>query len=213
MPKLKSLRGAVGSYGRVAAGGIVDVDETQAQKLLATKRFVQASESDIAAAQKAQKAALAIKVTGATPGFAPLPEKPQAIDRLQEMIERGVLTVDEARKFTALQIQLSPEEIQTMLRREADGATAQIDAAKADLQALSAELDEREAKIVERETDVAEREHAVVKVEGDAKARAEEDAMARAEADAKAKAEATAQDAKQHPDAPAKAEAGKKAGK
>ena len=205
MPKLKSLRGAVGSYGRVAAGGIVDVDETQARKLLATKRFVQASESDIAAAQKAQKAALAIKVTGATPGFAPLPEKPQPNDRLQEMIERGVLTVDEARKFTALQIQLSPEEIQTMLRREADDATAQIDAAKADLQALSAELDEREAEIVKRETDLEEREHAVVKAEGDAKARAE--------ADAKAKAEATTQDAKEQPDAGAKAEAGKKAGK
>lgn len=175
MPKLKSLRGAVGSYGRVAAGGIVDVDETQARKLLATKRFVQASESDIAAAQKAQKAALAVTVTGATPGFAPLPEKPQAIDRLQEMLERGVLTADEARKFTALQIQLSPEEIQDMLRREADDATAQFAAAQADQDARQAELDEREAALTAREEALAAAQAATAAPEVEAKAKPEAD--------------------------------------
>ena len=57
MPKLKSLRGAIGSYGRVAANGIVDVDEPTAKRLLDTKKFVRATEKDIEAAQAAQKTA------------------------------------------------------------------------------------------------------------------------------------------------------------
>lgn len=75
MPKLKALRGAVGSYGRVAAGGIVEVDESAAEKLIRTGRFVRASAADIEAAQKAQKAALATAVPGAGKGFMPMPER------------------------------------------------------------------------------------------------------------------------------------------
>ena len=71
MPKLKSLRGAIGSYGRVAAGGIVEVSDEEAKKLLKTKRFVAATAADIAAAQKRQEAELAVQTVGATPGFEP----------------------------------------------------------------------------------------------------------------------------------------------
>lgn len=52
MAQLKSLRAQVGVYGHVRANGIVEVDEPTAKKLLATKRFVRATEADIAAAQK-----------------------------------------------------------------------------------------------------------------------------------------------------------------
>lgn len=73
MAKLKSLRGAVGTYGRVTAGGIVDVDETLAEKLVKTGRFVRASAADVAAAQAAQQAALATAIPGLGDGFVPLP--------------------------------------------------------------------------------------------------------------------------------------------
>ncbi|SHL80432.1 hypothetical protein SAMN05444389_101434 [Paracoccus solventivorans] len=73
MAKLKSLRGAVGTYGRVTAGGIVDVDETMAEKLVKTGRFVRASEADIEAAQAAQQATLATAIPGLGAGFVPLP--------------------------------------------------------------------------------------------------------------------------------------------
>jgi len=175
MPKLKSLRGAVGSYGRVAAGGIVDVDETQARKLLATKRFVQASESDIAAAQKAQKAALAVTVTGATPGFAPLPEKPQSADRLQKMIEAGEITPEEARTMARLQISVSTEEVQALIQREADEIAAQFAAAQADQDARQAELDEREAALTAREEALAAAQAATAAPEAGAKAKPEAD--------------------------------------
>lgn len=208
MPKLKSLRGAVGSYGRVSAGGIVEVDDAMAKKLLATTRFVLASGKDIAAAQKAQEAALAVKVTGTAPGFMSIPDKPQATDRLQDMISRGALTVEEAQKFTAMQIELSPDEIQTMVRRNAEEATGQIEAAKAGLQALAAELGEREADIVRREADLAEldrREADIAKREAEleerehalADAMSQADAAAKeAETKAKTKADATGDDSK-----------------
>lgn len=73
MAKLKSLRGAVGTYGRVTAGGIVDVDETMAEKLVKTGRFVRATAADIEAAQTAQQAALATAIPGLGAGFVPLP--------------------------------------------------------------------------------------------------------------------------------------------
>lgn len=69
MPKLKALRGAIGSYGRVAAGGIIDVDQAAEQKLLKTKRFVAATAEDIAAAQKAQKRYLKLNLPGVPAGF------------------------------------------------------------------------------------------------------------------------------------------------
>ena len=69
MPKLKALRGAIGSYGRVAAGGIIEVDQATEQKLLKTKRFVTATAKDIAAAQKAQKRFLKLNLPGAPAGF------------------------------------------------------------------------------------------------------------------------------------------------
>lgn len=161
MPKLKSLRGAIGSYGRVAAGGIVEVGEAHAKKLLATKRFVAATQEDIAKAKAAQEAALAVQTTGAAPGFSPMPEKPKAVDRLQEMVERGDLTPSEARKLAGLQISVSTEEVQALIQREADEVTAQIDAAKADLEARKDELDTREANLKEREAAIEAREKAL----------------------------------------------------
>ncbi|MFB2530709.1 hypothetical protein ACEYYA_00910 [Paracoccus sp. p3-h83] len=44
---LKSLRPAVGIYGTVPKGGVVEVDEATGKKLLKTGRFVQATEADI----------------------------------------------------------------------------------------------------------------------------------------------------------------------
>lgn len=73
MPKLKALRGSIGSYGRVAAGGIIEVDDNVAEKLVKTKNFVKATTADIAAAQEAQAAFLKTDVPGATAGFAPVP--------------------------------------------------------------------------------------------------------------------------------------------
>lgn len=72
MPKLKSLRGAVGSYGRVKANGIVDVEDKDVEKLLKTKRFVRATDADVADAEKAQQEFLRFSTAGATPGFMPL---------------------------------------------------------------------------------------------------------------------------------------------
>lgn len=59
MAKLKALRPSVGNYGRVAANGIVEVDDNEAKKLITTGRFVKANAADIEAAQKRLKAVLA----------------------------------------------------------------------------------------------------------------------------------------------------------
>lgn len=83
MPKLKSLRGSIGAYGRVSAGGIVEVSEPEAEKLLKTKRFVRATDADIAAAKVAQDRFLAAG-TGAGAGFPPFPEASAAADRAVE---------------------------------------------------------------------------------------------------------------------------------
>lgn len=157
MPKLKSLRGAIGAYGRVAAGGIVEVDETAAKKMLATKRFVTASDKDIEAAQKAQKTALKVEVEGATSGFLPMPDKPHANDRLKQLIDSGTLTVDEARKFVNLQIELAPDELRQAIQREFADAVETISARRNDLTDVARDLDEREAALDRREAELESR--------------------------------------------------------
>lgn len=77
--KLKSLRPAVGSYGNVAANGIVEVDESEAGRLRKTGRFVDATAADIEAAQKAQADHIARALTG-TGVFAPMPEPPRTAE-------------------------------------------------------------------------------------------------------------------------------------
>lgn len=173
--KLKSLRGALGSYGRVKAGGIVEVTDDQARKLKATKRFVDATPADITAAQKAQEAAMAVQVQGVSPGFQSVAAPAASISRLQDLISRGDIGVAEARRLVGLQIDLAPEEIRAQIledvadgkaeldrlraahderqdeldgRQEAlDARAAELDARQAQLEATAEDLDAREAEL------------------------------------------------------------------
>lgn len=154
MQKLKSLRGAVGLYGRVSAGGIVEVDDALAKKMLATKRFVSATEADITAAQKAQKAAMAVQVTGAAPGFAPMPVPPKPADRLQALIQRGEISVEDAKRLVNLQIEVSPDEIKAMVKREMDQMATEILDLQGGLEGRQDELDGRQAALDAREADL-----------------------------------------------------------
>lgn len=151
MPKLKALRGAVGSYGRVAAGGIVEVDESAADKLIKTGRFVRASAADIEAAQKAQKAALATAVPGAGKGFMPMPEKGKGLDRLEQMVERGEITQEKARELVSLQISLSTDEVRAFIEKEGKALDERLAKAAADLDKRAEELDQREQALDARE--------------------------------------------------------------
>lgn len=160
MPKLKSLRGAVGSYGRVAAGGIVEVSEAEAEKLLKTKRFVRATDADIKAAQERQKAELAVQTAGATPGFSAMPGQPDTTDRLSRMVETGQISRDKAKELVALQINLSTEEVQEFIKAEGDRIFAEVSAAQADLDARELALTERENHLAAREADLEAREKA-----------------------------------------------------
>lgn len=211
MPKLKSLRGAVGTYGRVAAGGIVDVSEADAKKLLGTKRFVTATDADIAAARKRQEAELAVETVGATPGFSAMPTPPNTADRLSQMIERGQIDRQKAKELVALQINLSTEEVQSFIQSEADKVLAEISAEQSRLTAIEQALSDREDQLAKREADVDAREKALA----EAKVKADAEAVQR-RADgnaAKAQAEAEAANAKQAEEANAKASVEKKAAK
>ncbi|SEN90618.1 colicin import membrane protein [Paracoccus alcaliphilus] len=201
MPKLKALRGAIGSYGRVAAGGIIEVDQAHADKLIKAGNFVAATQKDVAAAQKAQKAALALAVPGAGPGFMPMPKQPASVDRLSQMVERGDISRDKAKELVSLELSLSTNEVRAFIQKEADEITAQIDAARRDIDARAQELDAREATMAaraqeldKREADIADREKAVEAA--DEKAKADAEVKAKADADAKAKADAEAKAAK-----------------
>lgn len=202
MPKLKALRGAVGSYGRVAAGGIVEVDEPAASKLLKTGRFVRATDQDIAAAQKAQKAVLAAQTPGTGAAFMPMPDAPSSDDRLSQMVQRGEISRDKAKEFASLQIALSTDEVQAFIQEEGDRIKAEVAAAQEGLDARDRELDqraetlqirdqeldEREAELAEREAELAERESALAALEKelDARANALADREKAVEADSKA---------------------------
>ena len=175
MPQLKSLRGAMGSYGRVTAGGIVDVTEAEAQKMIKTGRFVKATADDIKAAKAVLETSLKPGTTGATTGFSAIPEKPQSADRLQKMIEAGEITPEEARTMARLQISVSTEEVQALIQREADEIAAQFAAAQADQDARQAELDEREAALTAREEALAAAQAATAAPEVEAKAKPEAD--------------------------------------
>lgn len=179
MPKLKALRGAVGSYGRVAAGGIVEVDEPAASKLLKTGRFVHATDQDIAAAQKAQKAVLAVKTPGTGAAFMPMPDAPSSDDRLSQMVQRGEISRDKAKEFVSLQIALSTDEVQAFIQEEGDRIKAEVAAAQEGLAARDHELDQRaetlqirDQELDEREAGLAERESALAALEKDLDARA-----------------------------------------
>lgn len=211
MPKLKSLRGAIGSYGRVAAGGIVEVSDDDAKKLLKTKRFVPATDADIEAAKKRQEAELAVETVGATPGFSAMPAKPATTDRLSQLFERGEIDRNKARELVGLQISLSTEEVQGFIQAEADKVFADVAAAQAELDAREQALAGREDQVAKRVADLNTREKAAAeaKVKADAEAvqrRADENA-------ANAPADAEAANAKQAEEAKAKPEADKKAAK
>lgn len=156
MAKLKSLRAASGSYGRVAAHGIIDVDDAQAKKLKATKRFVDATPADIEAAQKRQAGALAVQAQGAAPGFAAIAEPPAGIDRLQDMIKRGGISPEDARRLVAYQIEVSPAEVQAQIREDVERATAEIETQRTAMDARQAELDGHAAELADREQSMAE---------------------------------------------------------
>lgn len=94
MPKLKALRGAIGSYGRVAAGGIIDVDEASAEKLLKTRRFVRATAEDIAAAQAAQERFLRLNPS-ATAAFSPVPTNLAPTDAAADASDDAAKAADE----------------------------------------------------------------------------------------------------------------------
>ncbi|MTH61438.1 hypothetical protein [Paracoccus litorisediminis] len=143
MPKLKALRGSIGIYGRVKANGIVEVEEKDADKLLKSKRFVRATDADIAAAEKAQQDFLAVNMTGVTPGFAPV-AVPKAADRLQAMIEGGAISKEKAQELLALQIDLSDDEVKAGLQSWIDERRAEVMVLQADLTTRDAELNDRE---------------------------------------------------------------------
>lgn len=136
MPKLKSLRGSIGIYGRVKANGIVEVDEVHVEKLLKSKRFVRATAADIAAAEEAQKAFLAVGMTGASAGFAPVAVAEEK-GRLAAMIDSGAISKAKAQELVALQIELSDDELRA---------------------AIQSVIEEKEAEFAARETVLAERE-------------------------------------------------------
>lgn len=156
MAKLKALRGAVGAYGRVAAGGIIDVDEGQAGKLIKTARFVRASDSDIEAAQEAQKLALTVSGAGSGAAFMPVPERAQPLDRLSQMIDSGQITRDKAKELTSLQISLSTDEVKAFIKAEADRLYGEIAAEQEKLSAREDALVERAAELAARETEFAD---------------------------------------------------------
>jgi chemotaxis protein histidine kinase CheA len=165
MPKLKALRGSIGTYGRVAAGGIVEVDDAEAKKLLETKRFQRASDADVKAAQAAQRKFLKVAVAGATPGFAPVAEAPQPVEDA----------------FGALEIEQQRAEIQRGIEALAAEASR--------LSAIEAQLIERHDLQEDRHADLKRREEDLQKREEALAASAAEKAQKQAaEADAADKA-------------------------
>lgn len=171
MPKLKSLRAASGSYGRVAANGIIDVTDAQAKQLKATKRFVDATPADIEAAQKRQAGALAVQAQGAAPGFAAIAEPPAGIDRLQDMIKRGGISPEDARRLVAYQIEVSPAEVQAQIREDVERATAEIETQRTAMDARQAELDARQAELDGHAAELADREQSMAEAAKDLDAR------------------------------------------
>lgn len=149
MPKLKALRGSIGIYGRVKANGIVEVDEVHVDKLLKSNRFVRATAADIAAAEEAQKAFLAVGMTGATPGFAPVAVAGDK-GRLAALIDSGAISKAKAQELVALQIEISDDELR--------------DALQSVISEKEAELAARETVVTEREVDLSAREAAHVDI-------------------------------------------------
>lgn len=143
MPSLKALRGSIGAYGRVRAGGIVEVDDAAAKKLIATKRFVTATAEDIAAAQKAQEEYLKVGVVGVTPGFAPMPRAPEPIEgeaaglefdaREKQLAERATELDTEVQRLYDLDAALKEREAELDAREKANANEneAALDAAAA----------------------------------------------------------------------------------
>ena len=143
MPKLKSLRGAIGIYGRVKANGIVEVEEKDVEKLLKSKRFVRATAADIAAAEDAQKEFLTVNMTGTAPGFAPV-ASPKSADCLQAMIDSGAITKEKAKELVSLQIELSADEVKAEIQRSMDEVRGEFAVRQADLTAREKDLSIRE---------------------------------------------------------------------
>ena len=101
--KLKALRAKVGAYGRVAANGIVEVDVSDAERLVKTGGFVKATEDDIKAAQKRQKEFLNSRPAGYA-GFSPLPSDTAAAEKAKadaEAAEKAKADAEAAEKAKA----------------------------------------------------------------------------------------------------------------
>lgn len=162
MAKLKALRGGIGAYGRVKANGIVEVSDTDAKVLLATKRFVVASEADIAKAQKAQSDFLKVESKGATSGFAPMPDKPLNQDRLSAMIEAGQIDRAKAKELVALQINLSDDEVREAFERDLAAVAEEMRVKSTELEARESELTAQREALAAREQDLEARKHAHV---------------------------------------------------
>ena len=131
MAKLKSLRASVGAYGRVAAGGIIEVEEKDVKKLTDTHRFVPATETDIETAQKAQAEHLKVAVVGAGASFAPMPP-------VVSPAENEVIT---------LKLQADAEELEGVM----EGLKAETER----LQAFEASLQQRQETVEAGEADLA----------------------------------------------------------
>lgn len=189
MPKLKALRGSIGSYGRVTAGGIIEVDEAAADKLLKTKRFTRATDQDVAAAEAAQKAYLKLAVAGAAPAFAPVPARPTPIedefaalelDEQRQLLERaGIHLRAEEARVADLTAELIKREEAVAAREEA------VEAGEVDLADRLKAAAEQQERLSSWRSDLDARESALkeaaVAKEGETPAQPAEKATTKAE--------------------------------
>lgn len=97
--KLMATRAKVGTYGRVAAKGIIEVDAHEAEKLVASGGFTRATAEDVEAAQARQKAFL-VSLPDARHGFPPLSGE-FAAAREAEAAEKAKAEAEAAEKAKA----------------------------------------------------------------------------------------------------------------
>lgn len=138
MIKLKALRGAVGVYGRVRAGGIVEVEQKDVDKMLKTGRFVRATDADLEAAVAAQEQYLAVANVGAAAGFAPIATKPDPAEgqaagmefdaREKLLREREAAVAAEEKRLDDLRAQIVEEGARLAIQNGQEGSDDQADA-------------------------------------------------------------------------------------
>jgi len=196
MAKLKSLRASVGAYGRVAARGIVEVEENDVKKLTEKGLFVRATPEDIETAQRVQAERLKLAVIGAGATFehvaagpAPIEDELQAMEladlrvkldeRAQTLHVEAARLQGEADRLTALEGSLAER------RQQLDLAADELKQQSADLEVSASMLDGLSKDLQGREDDLAVR----MKAADDADA-------VRAEAERTAAEEKAAEEAK-----------------